>query len=242
MQLFFAGIASAALLMASVAASDAMHLFGAGSQGDNSGAPAALTLDWQHEVTPGKCAPAPLRRGDDRRGTGPVINIVEQVKNDADSGVAGNYWAFDNLSRRIQVWRTATTTFCATVTYEGSFKAIAGQTAPAGTSTLSGAEKGQIQGGYRATITGTLLATSTWPTRGSVGSVDYACDPSGNCPGYIDWTTKYFASGVNQNLDWWGWIYRGGKFGTWINAITGNEGNIVSPAASPNPWGGGKDN
>ena len=227
MQLFFAGIASAALLVASVAFTNTVSLFGNRSDSHNNNS--NLSLDWEHEVTSSKCTPPVVRRGDNRHDSEPIINVVERVKNDADSGVAGNYWAFDNFSRRIQVWRTATTTFCAVVKYEGSFKAIAGQITPAGTSTLTGKEKGEFDGGYRATITGTLLATSTWQRKGSVGTIEYNCDASGNCPGYINWTTQYFAAGVVQNLDWWGWIYHGGRYGTWINAVVGNQGNIISP-------------
>ncbi len=161
----------------------------------------------------------------------PVVNVTVKVKNDADSGVAGNYWGMDALERHITVWQTTTAgTYCATVRDEGSFQAIAGQKSPGGTGVLSGKERGEIRGGYTATITGSLLATPAWKTRGEIGTIDYRCDASGNCPGYVSWTGQYFTAGYGFDQPWWGWTYRGGKFGTWVNAVTGNSGDIL-PAA-----------
>ncbi len=162
----------------------------------------------------------------------PVVNVTEKVKNDADSGIAGNYWALDALERHITVWQTTTAgTYCAVVRDEGSFNTLAGQKSPGNTATLTGSERGEISGGYTATITGTLLTTPSWKTHGEVGTVNYQCDASGNCPGYVSWPGQYFASGFSFDQPWWGWIYRGGKFGTWVNAVSGNSGDIV-PATS----------
>lgn len=242
MNTFIAGI-TGATLVALAGFTGVSHLFNFDPDSNNHGdSKPGLTLDWQSQVQPGKCTPPVVRHGDDWKGSMPIINVEERVKNDSDSGVAGNYWAFDRFSRRIRVWRTATSTYCALVTYEGSFQGVAGQIAPAGTSTLTGNEKGHFDGGYRATITGTLLPHPLWPTKGSVGEVDYRCDISGNCPGYVNWTTQYFSASVNQNLDWWGWIYRGGQFGTWINAVSGNQGNIISQVFSEPGNNNDKDN
>ena len=155
----------------------------------------------------------------------PMVNVTQKVVNDVDSGVAGNYWAFDDFNRHIQMWAQTDGTYCAIVTYKGHFTAVAGQTTPAGTGTLSGNEEGTIEGGYRASVTGTLLSSPLWDTRGSVGTTDYRCDISGNCPGAISWISQYFSRG-NSDLKWWGWIYHGGKNGTWVNAVDGNSGNI----------------
>lgn len=163
----------------------------------------------------------------------PVINVVERVINDADSGTAGNYWAFDTLSRHYTVWETSTPgTYCATVHDSGSFKAIAGQQSPGNTDTLNGNEHGTIQGGYAMTITGSLLSSPAWRTKGYVGTVDYQCDSSGNCPGYVNWIGQYFEQGFSSDYIWWGWTYRGGRFGTWTNASDGNSGDIL-PAEKP---------
>lgn len=175
-------------------------------------------LDWQSQLKPSKCNPV----GD------AVIDISEKVKNDVDSGTAGNYWAFDNYEREIKVWHTTTPgTFCATVKYEGGFKGIAGQKSPGGTAILTGKEQGELKGGRRATIIGTLLPNPTWAVKGSVGTVNYACSVGGNCPGYVNWTKQYFNPGYSYSDDWWGWIYKGEHSGTWINSISGNFGDII---------------
>lgn len=158
----------------------------------------------------------------------PVVNVTVKVSNNADSGIAGNYWAMDALERHITVWQTATAgTFCATVKDEGSFRTIAGQTSPGATGTLTGKERGQINGGYVATVAGSLLANPLWKTHGNIGKIDYQCDAAGNCPGYVSWLSRYFNAGYGFDQPWWGWIYRGGKYGTWVNAVSGNSGDIL---------------
>ena len=165
----------------------------------------------------------------------PVVEVNVKVTNDADSGIAGNYWALDALERHITLWQTGTPgTYCATIKDEGSFKTFAGQASPGNTGVLTGKEKGEINGGYVATITGTLLPTPLWKTHGDIGKIDYQCDVNGNCPGYVSWVSRYFSAGYGFDQPWWGWIYRGGKYGTWVNAVSGNSGDIL-PAA---PKGG----
>lgn len=162
----------------------------------------------------------------------PVVNVTEKIKNDADSGIAGNNWALDALERHITVWKTATPgTYCATVRDEGSFQAFAGEKSPGNTGVLTGNERGEIQGGYVATITGSLLQNPAGKTKGRVDAVDYRCDEQGNCPGYVSWMGQYFTAGYGSTMPWWGWIYDGGKFGTWVNAASGNSGDIL-PAVS----------
>ncbi len=165
----------------------------------------------------------------------PVINVMQRVQNDADSGVAGNYWAFDYYVRRITVWATPTqNTYCAIVRYEGNFYAVPGQIGPGNippgaridTSTNEPVH-GIMSGGRRATITGTLLTTSAWPTHGSVGTTNYQCDITGNCPGRLKWQDKYFNAEYSYSDVWWGWKYNAGSHGTWINASSGNSGNIL---------------
>lgn len=180
-----------------------------------------LNLNWQREVNPNMCS----RVGE------PVVNVVQKVKNDADSGENGNYWAFDNYNRHITMWHSDAndpTKFCAIVRYEGEFEAVAGQTSPGQPPTEIGKDvAGEMKGGYRATLTGTLLASPLWPTYGSVGTTDYNCDILGNCPGRISWPGRYFETGLTFDYDWWGWIYRAKEgHGTWVNAVSGNTGNI----------------
>jgi len=159
----------------------------------------------------------------------PVINVEQKIINDADSGEAGNYWAFDTIERKIKVWKVSDGKYCATVYYEGKFAAVAGQRSPGNTGVLTGKEKGEFKGGYKAEITGSLLATPALRTKGNIGKTDYKCDLNGNCPGAFDWSTKYFntsAAGFTFNMPWWGWTYRY-KDKVWVNAITGNSGDVI---------------
>ncbi len=179
---------------------------------------AASKLDWHSHVNRHQC---------DAVGKA-VVDVDEGVKNDADSGIAGNYWAFDTFSREILVFKTTTPgVYCGVVKYRGQFQAVAGQTSPGATGTLDGTEHGKFDGGYQSTITGTLLTTPTWPKKGDVGTVDYQCDILGNCPGYVNWVDQYFNAGATNDLNWWGWIYHGKKDGVWINSIDGNSGDVL---------------
>ncbi len=179
---------------------------------------AALRLDFGRQLAPSRC-----------EGVGsPIVNVAQSIKNDADSGQAGNYWGFDTFTRTIQLWKTSTSNvFCAVVRYQGSFVAEKGQTSPGNTGVLSGDERGPIQGGYAAAITGTLLTQPLWPLKGNVGVTDYQCDLSGNCPGAITWVGQYFNPDYSFDYSWWGWIYRAGAKHTWVNSSEGNSGDVL---------------
>lgn len=164
----------------------------------------------------------------------PIIKVSQKVQNDADSGVS-NYWAFDYYTRHITVWKTTVENkFCGVVTYVGNFYTIPGQAGPGSTITgpfintpANEPVNGTFSGGRRLTITGTLLGSPLWPTHGSVGTTNYQCNILGVCPGIIHWQDQYFNKGYTSPDDWWGWKYNGGSHGTWINAISGNSGNIL---------------
>jgi hypothetical protein len=133
------------------------------------------------------------------------------------------------------VWPTSTNnTYCAIVTYNGNFYTIPGQVGPGNipvgaliNSPTDQPISGIMSGGRRATIVGTLLASSVWATHGSVGTTNYKCTITGNCQGTISWPGQYFNTGYSYIDNWWGWKYFTGSYGTWINAISGNSGNIL---------------
>lgn len=163
----------------------------------------------------------------------PVINVKQKVQNDVDSGLGG-YWAFDYYNRRIKVWSTGENKYCAIVTYDGKFYAVPGQVGPGNipsgaliNTPTNAPVNGDMNGGYRATITGTLLSSPTWSTNGNVGTTNYQCDINANCPGRVSWTDQYFNPGYGFDQPWWGWKYNGGSHGTWVNSIDGNSGNIL---------------
>jgi len=174
-------------------------------------------LDWPKETNRAAC---------DGVGS-PIVTVTQRVTGDMDSGFNGG-WAIDTYTRRIQVWQTTTDGYCAVVSYAGTFAALAGMSSPGSASqgVLDGDEDGSMQGGYRATITGTLLTEATWTTHGTVGRFDYGCTAPGVCPGAVDWVDQYFEPGYGFSFDFWGWIYRAGRDGTWVNASTGSSGDI----------------
>ena len=156
-----------------------------------------------------------------------VINVVQKVLNDNDSGVAGNAWAYDDFVRQIQVVKTSPGWFCATVSYQGNFTTIAGPS-PNNTGTVGDGVVGTFQGGYVSTVfSATLKTTPLARTKGSIGTYDYNCNTAFNCPGYVSWVTLYFDSVSGFDLAWWGWVYHAGNNGSWTNAITGNSGDIT---------------
>src|SRR3979490_2211616 len=87
-----------------------------------------------------------------------VIQATEAVRNDIDSGEAGNNWAYDDLVRSINVWHRTDDTYCAIVGYAGAFTTVAGRS-PGNTANNPAGIRGFFYGGYRSlNFTGTLRA------------------------------------------------------------------------------------
>ena len=172
-------------------------------------------LNWRQELSSRK------------PGGTPDVNVTQEVVNDIDSGHNG-YWAYDDYRRVIQMWEVGDGEFSAIVQYDGDFEAVEGQSEPGkgATGTLDGDEEGTLHGGYAASITGEFKEEPDWPTHGFVGTTDYEGDvESGTRPGAVQWDLQYL-NNVNFSFDWWGWVYRGGQYGTWVNAIDKDCGNI----------------
>lgn len=179
--------------------------------------PSTPQLNWGSELNTGQCI--------GESGGLLVINVIMRVSNDDDSGLNG-YWAEDNYQKHIQVWKVGATTFCAVVRYIGSFSTYEGPS-PGNTDTIAAGIKGTFQGGYSANITGSLDPSPLYKTRGNIGQFDFNCDGSGNCPDYVNWVDEYFNDGWGFTYQWWGYVYHGGKNGTWVNSSDGNEGDIT---------------
>jgi hypothetical protein len=158
-----------------------------------------------------------------------VINVEQKVVNDVDSGTKGNFWAFDSYTRSIKVWQLGTANYCTIVRYDGTFTTIAGAS-PGGSGSVGDGLTGHFEGGYRMDFNGTLVARPTVKTHGSIGTFDYRCDKAGNCPGSVYWVTLFFTNVTGDDFDWWGWLYKAGKNGTWLNSIDGAKGDIVGKA------------
>lgn len=150
-------------------------------------------------------------------GSKMVVNVHYTLTNDYDSGFAGNAWANDTIDRQLRIWQLPAGTFCVQVADEGKFVTFAGPS-PSGLSTVAAGVKGKLEGGYVSTIfSGTF--TPTLPVRGNLGSFDLQCDASFNCPGAHPSFVSYIAGSSGFDLTQWGWIYKAGHNGTWLNQL-----------------------
>jgi hypothetical protein len=170
-----------------------------------------------------------------------VLNVVAKVTADEDSGSAG-YWALDSYKKHIQVWKQADGTYRAVVRYAGMWQTFATALSPAEGIAQGADATGTFHGGYRATFTADGLAAGL-RTRGFVGTYDlggtkddillgtYGAGQTGT-PNEWDWLTTYFVAADQFVQDPWGWTYRY-QDQTWVNASSGNSGDIVISAPTP---------
>ncbi|HYL43727.1 MAG TPA: hypothetical protein VEU97_10105 [Ktedonobacteraceae bacterium] len=168
-----------------------------------------------------------------------LVNVTYKISNDADSGDGGNYWAYDAITRQLQIWVSTTgpNQYCADIKDTGTFTTQAGVRSPGSFSdgnggfinggVVDGTEVGTVRGGAVFTITGTFHANDpkNWPATGSTGStgnggqtLNAGCvitPPAGTinsgcAPVTHNWETHYFASGfVETGIPVWGWSYIG---------------------------------
>ena len=154
-----------------------------------------------------------------------VLNITYKIENSMDSGIAGNYWAYDFLNRHIQVRQTGENEYCAEVRDTGYFVTVEGRS-PGDTDDIAAGIEGRVNGGYVMTIQGSL--DPTYDTFGNIGVFDYECNPvSGVCENAFNWIAAYFSAGFSYSYQEWGWKYHTAKNGTWINSSDGNSGDIT---------------
>ena len=187
------------------------------ASGASSAGPNRPTLNWGKEVNPSNCPKGKV-----------VVNITHDVINSADSGIGGNFWASINYRKHIKIIQTDENTFCVLTTFIGYFTTVEGAS-PGNTDTISAGITGPFQGGYRQTYTGTLNPDPSWPTQGYIGTFDHDWDETpGDTPnGDVDDWEDVYLSGWTRSWDWWGFIYHGGRHGTWVNSDDGNEGDIT---------------
>ncbi len=152
-----------------------------------------------------------------------VLNINLQLSDDPDSGTMGNNWAVDDFNQHVQVWQTGPDTFYVDVRYVGTFVTVAGPSpgaayaAPGSPVTVAAGIEGNMEGGYQATITGSLKPNPSSKPKGNYGQYEYS-----TYPGWLD----VFFNVSNFDQYYWGWQYHTPQNGTWINASTGNVGDI----------------
>ncbi len=169
-----------------------------------------------------------------------VLNVVRKVTNSLDSGTGMStfgtvWWAYIDYVQQIQVVQTASNAFCATVKNQGSFESVGGDgpgcnnSGTCGNNELGPGVVGTFQGGGTMIITGALDAGGK-RTKGSIEPINHGCNAatSEGCTsrGFSRWLDEYFP-GASAEYSWWGWVYHAGNNGSWVNSISGNQGNIT---------------
>jgi hypothetical protein len=175
-----------------------------------------------------------------------IIHASYVVKNDADSGYSNGYWALDNFTQTLTVWKTTTpapgseSVYQVNVTDVGTWCTFAGSPSPnAGTAQPYG-ECGVMTGGYDGNLTTGITPVNTPQTTigdgvilagGTVAS-DGVITP-GPISGQSSWM-DYFFPGVtiggfngiiapstfafaNSGLGW-SWTYTDANRNVWIDS------------------------
>lgn len=156
-----------------------------------------------------------------------VADVRQHDANLIDIGDVGP-WNYEFINHRVQIWQTGADTFCVVFRNAGFFNTVAGPS-PGGTGQISAGIAGPLVGSSTIAVHGALNPHPPYPTHGDAGTFNALCDaPSGTCTGvFFDWPTFYFTPGSTINVEQFEFIYFGGEHGTWVNALTGNRGDIT---------------
>ena len=166
-----------------------------------------------------------------------LIDTVQNITNDVDSGNHGN-WALDAYTRHLQVWQIGESTYCAKASYDGTFHAPAGVLSPQNGITLTTSVDGTMIGGYTKTVTGTIKASSSIPTAldygGTLANISTwtqnSLPASYNGGTSQNWLDEIFETGYKGEFidggNGWSWTYTTSNNGVWVNAGTGSTGDI----------------
>jgi hypothetical protein len=167
-------------------------------------------------------------------GTTNVQSITLKITGDPDSGICGNTWANDNLTRKFTVTSLGSGDYSVAASDDGTWTAIPGATAPLSptcTGAGMGSESGTITGGATFTVhspdgapsaallKAALAGSSTSP--GKSNQVNFTGSAS-----YGQFVQDLFPAGavVTGSFLTWGWTY--------TYAPTGEV--MVQQSAAPN--------
>lgn len=161
-----------------------------------------------------------------------------------DSGVAGNDWALDAMTRKTHICETAPGVYAATVTDTGTFTTQAGKS-PAGAVDIQAGIHGSLAGGFTAAFTAPAGFDGY---QGNYDGKTYSGSAPSSSGDWVKnvWGGEGFVSVANL-VDWkWTYWTCGATVDKatekWVNAETGNSGDITgkacpSPSPSPSPTG-----
>jgi hypothetical protein len=165
------------------------------------------------------------------KGSKLILDISLKVTNDEDSGNF-SYWALDNYSKKVQVWKVPDGSFYAVVRYDGKWQTFASALSPGAGKIEAKDASGTFAGGYVATFNGTFAPTLK--TKGFIGSFDfggtkadillgtYGAGQTGPTTPF-SYLSAYFTGVTNFAQPHWGWTYQYKKQ-AWYNYATGDGG------------------
>ena len=182
-------------------------------------------LDWGHQLTASETS---CPSGDK------VLNVNYKIINSLDSGngtndVGAPWWAFIDYVLHVQVVELEPGEFCATVKNQGSFESIGGD-GPSGDGRSRARGDRDLPGRLHRDLHRHVRPPASAPAAASAPSTTTATrQRSGDCDGagVTRWLGLYFPVSRFHFDEWWGWIYRAGNNGVWVNAIDGDDGNIT---------------
>lgn len=161
------------------------------------------------------------------KGKVPSCQTVHvHFSNHPDSGEVGGNWALDDYQRTAKICQVASGSYTAQVTDHGSFDA---HQSPHTGNVFSPNVSGSMNGHYNTTFT----APADW-SGFSKGPSSFNGGPSTG-----DWLTSLWASDyASPGSQDWSWTYTrkcdcGNE--TWVNASSGNSGDITGKHCKPKP-------
>ena len=159
----------------------------------------------------------------------PIVVTYDFVT--VDSNTSGTYWAYDTFHSTVTIVNKGVNLWQLTWVDTGTFVSW-DATSPNSSGTIGDGVVGNITGGQIVTVNGVLKASLP----SYLGYFNFNCDHFANCPNYVSWRTMMFDSVSSYVYDQWAWTYVTCGNGTWVNADTGNIGDIVGgPSACQNP-------
>jgi hypothetical protein len=153
-----------------------------------------------------------------------VAGVTMDVRDDVDYGLGGHTWARDDYRVTLTIYRVGWSLYCASVSTVGTFETQEGLS-PGATSKVDDGRSGSIGGGYRTTLFVGSFRPSK-PTSGHIGTYDYGCRGTSECPGRVNWLDFYFTNVVGFGKAWFLYHYNAGAHGVWANRSQASTGDI----------------
>ena len=181
--------------------------------------------------------------------TAPVVHATYVIHNDADSGANG-YWALDNFTAQVTIWKTGADTYQVNMTNTGIWCTFAGSPTPGvPAATQTAPECGSMEGGYDGNLTTSvpLVNASTTTLPGSPfdaggTEVSGAITP-GSFSGQFGWIGYFFPGATSSDFAFanggnaWNWTYIAPNGNKWVDSGP-DAGSLVTDGQISSTYSG----